>query len=145
MMKPKHKRLLWLSAAILCMTIGLSIILLTFQDNLVFFYSPKDLNEKAEKPTGIFRLGGMVKEGTIQKQDGNPPTLHFTVTDYAEDVKVTYSGIAPPMFREKQGVVAEGKLEGNIFKANNLLTKHDEKYMPPEVVRAVKEKGEWKQ
>lgn len=137
-MKAKHQRLLWVSAGMLCAAVGLAIILTTFRDNLLYFYAPKTVTEQTPAINKPFRLGGMVKEASVQ-QDGLH--LRFTVTDYEADIPVYYYGIVPGLFREGQGVVMDGVLDKNgVFQAAELLTKHDENYMPPEVKEAIEPK-----
>lgn len=127
--------------------LGLGLTMMGLRDTMVFFYSPLDLKTMADKPTGIFRLGGLVKTGSIQKQDGTA-TITFVITDGAEQFPVTYTGLLPDLFREGQGVIAEGVLDGEagIFEAKTILARHDENYRPPEVTDALEkaklQKGE---
>ena len=135
----KKRRLYILLLAALGLGTATALVLTAFQDNLVFFYSPSDL---AAHPTGgrTFRLGGMVEKGSLSR----PPEggVRFTVTDYKAVVAVTYTGLLPDLFREGQGVVAEGRLRPDgLFEAREVLAKHDEKYMPPEVADALKRAG----
>jgi len=118
--------------------VAVALALNAFKDNLVFFFSPSQV-AAAEAPQGrAFRLGGLVEQGSI-KREGDGLTVHFTVTDMAQKVNVTYKGILPDLFREGQGVVAQGKLsETGTFMASEVLAKHDENYMPPEVADALK-------
>jgi len=110
--------------------------------NIMFFYSPTDLVEKNVKPGQRFRLGGLVEEGSLVR--GQSTRIKFKVTDNAKNVNVVFEGVLPDLFREGQGVVAEGALnpEG-VFVADNVLAKHDENYMPPEVAATLKKKGMW--
>jgi cytochrome c-type biogenesis protein CcmE len=140
-MKQKHQRLMFILAGLFCLGTAVAIILNNFNDNLVFFYSPSELVEK-NVGDKVIRIGGLVEQGTIQKlPDGE--SYEFSITDLTKSVKVRYKGILPPMFREGQGMVAKGILQGDIFIADNLLTKHDEKYMPPEVAKSLKKSGKW--
>ena len=119
-----------------------TLVLNAFQSNLVFFFSPTQV-AAGEAPRGkSFRIGGMVKEGSLQRQpDG--VTLRFVVTDTDQDMTVAYKGILPDLFREGKGVVAQGKLaEDGIFAATEVLAKHDENYMPPEAAKAVSDAHE---
>jgi cytochrome c-type biogenesis protein CcmE len=141
-MKQKHQRLVLILISLLCLGTAIGIILNNFNDNLVFFYSPSDLEEKQVEHNKIIRIGGLVKEGTVNKsEDGQQH--EFYITDLTDSIKVEYKGILPPMFREGQGMVAKGKLKGDVFIADNLLTKHDENYMPPEVAKSLKKSGKW--
>lgn len=149
-LKAKHKRLINIIALLCCLFVGIFILSKTFRENLIYFYSPSDLERIKLQETsryerissGKIRVGGLVKETTIEKLD--KLNTNFILTDDAFDIKVTYKGILPPLFRELQGIVAEGRLstENNetTFIAENLLTKHDENYMPPEVADSLKYK-----
>jgi cytochrome c-type biogenesis protein CcmE len=112
--------------------------MLSFKSQIVFFYSPSELKSIKEMGREI-RIGGLIKENTIKKIDAL--TSEFVITDLSQEVKVTYSGILPDLFREKQGIVAKGSFnfDKNKFYAKNLLVKHDEKYMPPEVAKSLGE------
>lgn len=118
--------------------VAVALALNAFKDNLVFFFSPSQV-AAAEAPQGrAFRLGGLVEQGSVKREDDGL-TVHFAVTDMAQKVNVTYKGILPDLFREGQGVVAQGKLtETGTFMASEVLAKHDENYMPPEVADALK-------
>ena len=136
----KKRRLYILLVAMLGLGTATVLVLTAFQDNLVFFYSPSDLKER---PTAgrTFRLGGMVEKGSVVREAG-APTTRFVVTDFKNTQAVTYTGVLPDLFREGQGVVAEGKLRPDgLFEAREVLAKHDEKYMPPEVADALKRAG----
>jgi cytochrome c-type biogenesis protein CcmE len=134
-MKPRHQRALFILAGVAVLGVAAAFVLNAFQDNMVFFYTPSQI-EKGEAPKGrAFRVGGMLKNGTIKK-DGI--VTQFVVTDTAKEVTVTYSGILPDLFREGKGVVAQGKLNGSgVFVATEVLAKHDENYMPPEAQHAL--------
>ncbi|HEY7990258.1 MAG TPA: cytochrome c maturation protein CcmE [Stellaceae bacterium] len=144
-MKRKQRRLIFVLAGLVLLAGAAAIVLDVLSDNLVFFYSPTDLATK-DVPTGRrLRLGGLVADGSVHKAaDGKSVT--FDVTDKAHQVMVTYTGALPDLFREGQGVVVEGVRErnGNIV-ASSVLAKHDERYMPPEVVDALKRAGRWKE
>jgi len=130
-MKPKTQRLWILCTSLLCIASAVGIMLYAFQENITFFYTPSDLIGKSLPPQQRIRLGGMVEAGSMKRQGID---LSFTVTDFKQQVQVQYQGIAPDLFREGQGVVAEGYVVGpGLFKAMTLLAKHDENYMPPEL------------
>jgi cytochrome c-type biogenesis protein CcmE len=139
--KPKHQRLALLSLGILLLGGAAALVLTAFEDNLVFFHTPSQLAAKAPAPGLRLRIGGLVEEGSVVKQGHD---VRFKVTDRAASVPVTYRGILPDLFREGQGVVAEGHFKDGVFAASDVLAKHDENYMPPEVVEALKQSGEWK-
>jgi cytochrome c-type biogenesis protein CcmE len=118
-----------------------TLVLFALRDQIVFFYSPTEMREKAVAVGTPIRLGGLVKEGTLIKSG---ETNDFVVTDGESEMAVRYVGILPDLFKEQQGVVAEGSLEANgTFAATNVLAKHDENYMPKEVVESLKDRGEW--
>lgn len=138
-MKPRHKRFVAIAAALAALGGATALVLNAFQSNLVFFFSPSQIASK-EAPVGkSFRLGGLVQTGTVaREQDG--VTVRFAVTDTAHTVPVVYRGILPDMFREGKGVVAQGRLDaGGVFRAEQVLAKHDENYMPPEAAAALEQ------
>jgi cytochrome c-type biogenesis protein CcmE len=117
---------------------------LALRDNIVFFYGPSELAQKAPHEGQRLRIGGLVKQGSL-KHEGES-TVRFAVTDTKQEVEVTYTGLLPDLFREGQGVVAEGTLRGDkIFLADSILAKHDERYMPREVADALKKQGVWRE
>ena len=123
---------------------GAALVLTALEDSIVFFYSPTDLTEKKMPPERRLRVGGLVAEGSVKK-DADGLTIRFDVTDKVNTVPVRFRGILPDLFREGQGVVAEGKMGGDgHFIADEVLARHDETYMPPEVAEALKEAGVWK-
>ena len=123
--------------------IAVMLVLNAFQDNIVFFLSPSELAQKHVPDGRRIRLGGLVKKGSIDRaKDG--VTIRFVVTDLAKEVTVVFKGILPDLFREGQGVVAEGKLRNGTFYASEVLAKHDETYMPPDVAAKLKKSGEWR-
>ena len=144
-MTRKRRRLIALLAALLALGTATALVLAAFNDNLVFFYSPSDLAEKAVAPERRIRIGGLVETNSLVKQaDGH--AVAFRVTDGKTELRVVYDGILPDLFREGQGVVAEGKLRADgVFTASSVLAKHDEKYMPPEVADALKKSGRWQE
>jgi cytochrome c-type biogenesis protein CcmE len=136
-MKTRHKRLVIIVAGVAVLGIALTLIFKAFNSNMVFFFSPSDVQANKAPADRVFRLGGLVEEGSLQREDDGL-TVHFKVTDNAKTIPVIYTGILPDLFREGQGVVAQGKLDAaGIFKASEVLAKHDETYMPPEVAEAL--------
>jgi cytochrome c-type biogenesis protein CcmE len=142
-MTPKRKRLYLLLGSLGVLGIAAALVLSALNDNLVFFYSPSQVAEKHVAPERRFRLGGLVEAGSVRK---NGQEVRFTVTDTHRSVQVVYRGLLPDLFREGQGVVAEGALgTDGVFVAREVLAKHDENYMPPEVAKAIKEAGQWRE
>ena len=135
-MKPKYKRLKSILVSVASITVGLWLILSNFNENIVFFFSPMELKNK-QVFNQVVRVGGLVRNGSISRLNGS--VTEFIITDNQEDLKVRFVGILPNLFRDNQGVVARGKLEGDIFIANELLAKHDENYMPKEVAESLKQ------
>ncbi|MGB1006116.1 MAG: cytochrome c maturation protein CcmE [Thalassobaculaceae bacterium] len=141
-MKAKRKRLYLALGGLALLGVASALVLSAFEENLVFFFSPSDLQAKEVAPGQRLRLGGLVETGSVARAaDG--VGVSFRVTDGAASVPVTYAGILPDLFREGQGVVAEGSLVGGVFQAREVLAKHDENYMPPEVADALKRAGQW--
>lgn len=140
-MKRKHKRLTFVGLALLLIALAAGLILSAFEESIVFFHSPTDIVEKQISPSQRLRLGGLVEEGSVERKADAVVT--FRVTDMANSVNVTYRGILPDLFREGQGVVAEGTFAAGVFSADEVLAKHDENYMPPEVADALKKSGKW--
>jgi cytochrome c-type biogenesis protein CcmE len=140
-MKRKHKRLTFVAIALLLLAAASGLILTAFEDSIVFFFSPTDILEKKPTPEKRLRLGGLVEEGSLTNLGGG--TVLFKVTDTAQTVPVSYKGILPDLFREGQGIVAEGRYINEVFIADEVLAKHDENYMPPEVAEAIKKSGQW--
>ena len=142
-MTRKRRRLIAVLTGLAMLGGATALMLAAFNDNLVFFYSPSDLAQKAVGPERRIRIGGLVENQSLVKYDSL--RVAFRVTDGKSELKVVYDGLLPDLFREGQGVVAEGKLRGDgIFVASSVLAKHDEKYMPPELAKALKEQGEWR-
>ena len=140
-MKRKHKRLTFAFIAMGLLGVATALVLSALEDSIVFFYSPTELTEKKIADGRHVRIGGLVEDGSIKKAEG-AITL-FRVTDLTSTVAVSYKGLLPDLFREGQGVVAEGKLKDGVFMATDVLAKHDENYMPPEVAEALKKSGQW--
>ena len=142
-MKPKNKRLSLIVATLTALAASVALILVAFEDNVVFFYSPSDLLKKRPGPTQKLRIGGLVKKDSIKREPGITE-VSFEVTDLNNSVAVVFNGILPDLFREEQGVVAEGTYREKLFYATQILAKHDEQYMPPEVAESLKKSGKWK-
>ena len=134
-MKPRHRRFLMIAGALVVLSLTAAFVLNAFQSNLVFFFTPTQVAQ-GEAPKGrVFRVGGMVKEGSVKRDQ---VTVEFVVTDTARDIPVRYTGLLPDLFKEGKGVVAQGKLdEQGLFVASEVLAKHDENYMPPEAQHAL--------
>ena len=143
-MTRRGRRLVFVILGMLVLGGATALVLTAFQESLVFFYSPSDIATKPLTPDRRVRIGGVVAPGSLAR-DADGLTVRFTVTDFANSVPVTYRGVLPDLFREGQGVVAEGRLAGGVFQADEVLAKHDEKYMPPEVVDALKKAGRWQE
>jgi len=137
-MTRRQRRLGILLAALVCAGAATALTLNAFRSNLVFFFSPSQIAAKEAPVAQVFRLGGLVERGSIQRErDGM--TIRFVVTDTARGVPVVYHGLLPDLFREGKGVVARGRLgEDGVFVANEVLAKHDENYMPPEAADALR-------
>ena len=138
--KKQRIRLIVLGLALLAVSAGL--IGYALRDGIQYFRSPSQVADERPAPSERFRLGGLVEDGTLVKSEGE--VVRFSVTDGAASVAVTYTGILPDLFREGQGMIATGTLEGDVFVATEVLAKHDEKYMPKEVADALKEQGIFK-
>ncbi len=142
-MTRKQRRLILIGGGLSVLAIAVALMLNAFRDSIVFFKSPSDVVEKHVEPGTRIRLGGLVKDGSVVR--GNNLSVRFEVTDGETEIPVTYSGVLPDLFREGQGVVAEGVLDGGgVFNADTILAKHDETYMPKEVADALKKSGHWK-
>jgi len=136
-MKARHRRFAWIAAGLAALALAAALVLNAFRSNLVFFYSPSQVLSN-EAPHGRpFRIGGLVEEKSlVRAPDGL--TVRFKVTDTAQTIPVVYTGILPDLFKEGKGVVAQGKIgPDGVFRATEVLAKHDENYMPPEAAAAV--------
>ena len=132
-----------LTSAIAVLGVTVGLVLFAMRDSIVFFYSPSEVVGMQVAPGIRFRLGGLVETGSVVLGEGT--TVKFVVTDKSKTLPVTYSGVLPDLFREGQGVVAEGTLAADgTFLADNVLAKHDENYMPPEVAKKLKAQGLWR-
>ncbi|MFT3672668.1 cytochrome c maturation protein CcmE [Aestuariivirga sp.] len=143
-MTRKQTRTAVILASLAILGIAAGLILYAIRDTIVFFYTPSEIAEKAVQPGTRLRLGGLVEKGTFVQ--GQNAMYSFAVTDTLKSMKVTYKGQLPDLFREGQGVVAEGTLQGDgSMVADTVLAKHDEKYMPKDVADKLKEKGVWQE
>ena len=134
-MKPRHKRFLLIGGALAVLAIATALVLNAFQSNLVFFFTPTQVFKGEAPKNRVFRVGGMVKEASLKRMG---MSASFVVTDTAQDIAVTYTGMLPDLFKEGRGVVAQGKLDASgQFVASEVLAKHDENYMPPEAKHAL--------
>ena len=143
-MSRKRRRLYVVLAGMGALAIAAALVLSALEDSLVFFYSPSEVIARELPPSGRLRLGGLVEEESVARDDDGLTTT-FRITDLSNVVAVSYRGLLPDLFREGQGVVAEGAFGGGgVFIASEVLAKHDENYMPPEVAAALKESGQWR-
>ena len=142
-MTRKERRLLLIGTAGVTLAIAMGLVLFALRDSIVFFYGPTEMAERPPPPGARLRIGGLVKQGTLIHRGSS--TVTFAVTDLKKDIKVIYSGLLPDLFREGQGVVAEGTLESpGLFHAESVLAKHDERYMPKDVADRLKRQGIWR-
>ena len=140
-MTRRQRRLTLIGIAALVLSLAAALALSALRDSIMFFVTPSELAAKSISPGSRFRLGGLVEQGSVVR-DGL--SVHFRVTDGGANVPVTYHGLLPDLFREQQGVVAEGQLDSSgVFIADTVLAKHDERYMPREVADALKKQGHW--
>ena len=138
-MKSRHKKLSIIAVALVGLAGATTLVLNAFQSNLVFFFSPTDVYQGKAPVDRVFRIGGLVKEGSV-KREPDGLTTSFVVTDTARLIPAVYTGILPDLFAEGKGVVADGKLGSDgLFTANRVLAKHDENYMPPEAAQALQQ------
>ncbi len=143
-MTRKQRRAGFIAVGLGILGVAVGLVLFAMRDNIVFFYSPTEVAEKGIGPGTRFRLGGLVEKGSVEHT--GPATIKFVVTDLRKQVTVSYTGLVPDLFREGQGVVAEGAMSPDgVFTADSVLAKHDEKYMPPEVAAALKKSGRWEE
>jgi len=139
-MTRKQRRAILIGGGLTVLAVALGLVLFALRSTITYFKSPSDVATAAPAVGQRFRLGGLVKDGSVKR--GNGPEVEFSVTDTLAHVTVVYRGVLPDLFREGQGVVAEGRLEADgRFRADSVLAKHDESYMPPEVAKALKDKG----
>ena len=139
-MKPRHKRLVIISAGIAVLAVAAVLVINALGNNLSYFFSPTEIAENKAPKDHVFRLGGLVEPGSLLR--GEELTVRFTVTDNLNRIPVAYTGILPDLFMEGQGVIAQGRMgENGVFIADEVLAKHDENYMPPEVAEALEKSG----
>jgi cytochrome c-type biogenesis protein CcmE len=142
-MTRKQRRIVLIASGLGVLLVAVLLVLSALKDSIVFFNTPTDVAEKHVAPGARIRLGGLVANGSVTR--GDALSVRFEVTDGNRSIPVTFQGILPDLFREGQGVVAEGSLDGSgVFKADNVLAKHDERYMPKDVADALKKQGHWK-
>jgi cytochrome c-type biogenesis protein CcmE len=138
-MKARHRRFAWIGAGLAALGVAAALVLNAFQSNLVFFFTPSQVLAKEAPQSRAFRIGGLVESGSLQR-DPNSLTVRFRVTDTAQTIPVTYTGLLPDLFKEGKGVVAQGSLGADgAFHATEVLAKHDENYMPPEAKQAIEQ------
>ena len=136
-MKRRHKRIIFICAALAAIGLATWLVLGAFKENLVFFFSPTQVAAKEAPVNKTFRIGGLVGEGTLKK-DPDGLTVRFTITDTANTIPVVYKGILPDLFKEGRGCVAQGRMTSDgTFQADTIMAKHDENYMPPEAAQAL--------
>ncbi len=141
-MTRKQKRLAVIGGMGAVLALAAGLVLFSLSDSIVFFYGPTEVVEKGVTPGTRLRIGGLVVDGSVKRSEGN--AVGFRVTDGNREIAVSYRGLLPDLFREGQGVVAEGVLEpGGSFRADSVLAKHDENYMPKEVADTLKKQGQW--
>jgi cytochrome c-type biogenesis protein CcmE len=140
-MTPRARRVMWVAIGIAILATAATLVVQSLRQNQVFFYTPTEVSQNKAPRERTFRLGGLVTVGSVaRKPDGL--TVAFTVTDTAQTIPVTYTGILPDLFKEGKGVVAQGRIGGDgVFRASEVLAKHDENYMPPEAAEALKRAG----
>ncbi len=142
-MKLKHRRLTFVLIGLGLLGVAATLVLSAFEEAIVFFHSPTDVIEDPPADDRRLRVGGLVEDGSVER--GGDTVVRFRVTDMANTIPVSFDGVLPDLFREGQGVVAEGHLENGVFVADQVLAKHDENYMPPEVADALKRSGHWQE
>ena len=143
-MTPRRRRMVLVGLIVLGVGAATAFALTAFKDNLLYYYPPSDVTAGKAPSDRVFRLGGMVEEGSVKRESGSME-VRFIVTDFQKDVTVSYSGVLPDLFREGQGVIARGKLgDGGVFVAQEVLAKHDENYMPPEVAESLRKQHQQK-
>ena len=139
-MTRKQRRGILIGSGVAILSVAAMLVMFALKDSVVFFHTPSDVTEKKIAAGERFRLGGLVAQGSVKRGEGT--AVAFTVTDTLKEIPVSFVGVLPDLFREGQGVVAEGKLDaGGIFAADSVLAKHDENYMPPEVKKSLEERG----
>ena len=140
-MTRKQRRGTMIGGGVVILAVAALLVLSALRDTIVFFHTPTDIQAGKVNSGQRFRLGGLVADGSIKRGAG--ADVSFAVTDKNATITVSYLGVLPDLFREGQGVVTEGRIENGVFRADTVLAKHDEAYMPPEVAKALKEQGLW--
>jgi len=142
-MTRRQRRAVLIGTSLGVLGVAVGLVLFALRDSIVFFYTPSEVAEKHLETGQRFRLGGLVENGSVKRGEGT--TVGFVITDKRSTLPVTFTGVLPDLFREGQGVVAEGVLNSDgVFRADSVLAKHDENYMPPEVAKKLKEQGVWR-
>jgi len=142
-MTRKQRRAVLIGTCLAVLGVAVGLVLFALRESIVFFYTPSEVAEKHLETGQRFRLGGLVENGSVKRGEG--ATVGFVITDKRSTLPVTFTGVLPDLFREGQGVVAEGVLNSDgVFNADSVLAKHDENYMPPEVAKKLKEQGVWR-
>lgn len=143
-MTRKQRRVILIGTSLGVLALAVCLVLLALRDSIVFFYTPSEVAEKHLDSGQRFRLGGLVEDGSVKRGEGT--AIRFVITDKRSTLPVTFIGVLPDLFREGQGVVAEGMMQADgVFHADSVLAKHDENYMPPEVAKKLKEQGLWRE
>jgi cytochrome c-type biogenesis protein CcmE len=141
-MTPRRRRMMLVGLILLGVGGAVALALTAFQENLLYYYTPTDVSAGKAPSDRVFRVGGMVVDGSFKREPGSLEA-RFVLTDYANNVTVSYSRVLPDLFREGQGIIARGKLgEGGVFVAEEVLAKHDENYMPPDVADTLRKQGD---
>ena len=140
-MTPRRRRMVAMTSGLVCLVAATALVLTAFEQNMLYFYTPTQI-AAGEAPEGRrLRVGGLVERGSVRREPGSLE-MHFDVTDLEQTITVAYAGVLPDLFREGQGVVAHGSLGANgLFEADEVLARHDENYMPPEVAEMLEERG----
>lgn len=142
MMTPRRRRMVLVGLILLGVAGAVALALTAFQENLLYYYTPTQVSSGEAPADRVFRVGGMVTEGSFKREPGSLEA-RFVLTDYANNVTVSYTGVLPDLFREGQGIIARGKLgAGGLFVAEEVLAKHDENYMPPDVADTLRQQGD---
>ena len=142
-MKPKHRRLTFVVLGLGLLSLAAALAFTALRDNVVFFFTPSDVLGRSLSESQRLRLGGLVEDGSVAREPGSA-RVQFRITDLSHTIAVRYEGLLPDLFREGQGVVAEGRLVDGTLIADEVLAKHDEQYMPANVADALKRSGQWK-
>lgn len=138
----RRKKLLWIIALVAALAVAVGITLYALSEQADYFYNPTQVAEGQAPQDTRMRVGGMVVAGSVYRNPASPLQTQFVVTDFQSKMTIEYTGILPDLFAENSGVVAQGKLQGDLFIADQVLAKHDEKYMPPEVAASLKKQPE---